>query len=201
MCHKCSMRNLINRVKALFKPKVEPTIVELTILQKLNAKFGPVLEGIAFDYNQRHVHLDKEIGNKYDLSGHLRPTIVESGYTNAKKHKGAFMLNPPAQILRAPLMAANCHGIYRVSLSYEWAIRSLDKEDTKEFRLLVRTVLDDFSKCLDLKFSDDTAGTARFQVNMLGRPTTDEYFVELSSCAGFEFRIYSDCINLEKVRK
>ena len=187
------MRNLINRAKAVFKPKPE-----LTTVQKLNAKFGPILEGLLELRNENHTFQASELGGGYDLSCYLRPTIAKTGYTNCTTHKGAFSLNPPAQIARAPITKPNCHGVYRVSLSYEWAVRALDKKDIKEFKMLVRAVLDDFSSQLGLLDFHRTVGETRFQFRLPGVPT-GLYFLEMSECAGFEFRVYSNCVDLENV--
>jgi hypothetical protein len=182
-----------------FKKKTAEIMRELVLTEKLDAKFGPILEDILDTANFRHVYQPKEIGGRYDVSRFLPPIISDGGFTDTRENdSGAFQLTPGAMIQALPLAPATHRGIYRFSLSYEYVARALTNDDTRAFRVLIQAVLKDFSKKIGLNDSDDTIGITRFQFNLPG-PLNDRYFLEQANSTGFELRIWIYCVNLSKL--
>ena len=190
MCYKCWFK----------KKKTAEVVRELSLTEKLNTKFGDLFEYILYEYNSRHTFQLAEADGKYDLSRFIAPKFDEGGFTDARDSgKGAFSLKPPVSIQAKQPEPATHKGVYRLALSYEYTIRALENPDVKAFEILIRAALDDFAKKHQLDTDDRTIGNARFRLKLASPSSITEYFLELNNSAGFELRIWTDCVNLSKV--
>lgn len=168
------------------------------LITTLNEQLSGLFEKLEVEYSQNHIFQDKGLGNVYEV-----PVFNGGGYTPyPKNNKGAFTLNTGTTITHELIGADSSKhlaGIKRLAFSYEYCVRLSDNEVERIqlFEVILRKAIEDFLKNdLGINKDDLTLGISRISFKMPGRMPVKEFFLELQNAAGYELRLWADCVKI-----